>query len=230
MKERDQLIGIIDYGLGNLFSIKQACNQFGMPVKITSSSEDIQLANAIILPGVGAFGDAMDALHRLDLVQPLIDYAQTGKTLIGICLGQQLLFSESHEFGRHKGLGIIEGQVIRFDSDPKFEFNCKIPQVCWNRIFTPDYNLSQNERESGPQLWERTPLKNIDNGSYMYFVHSYCVVPEDESVWLSKTLYGNVEFCSAIEKDNIIAFQFHPERSGPVGLRIYKNVFERIGT
>ncbi|MFC1822863.1 imidazole glycerol phosphate synthase subunit HisH [Thermodesulfobacteriota bacterium] len=222
--ERKIFVAVIDYGLGNLFSIRQACEKAGMRVEITFSKQIISAADIVILPGVGAFGDAMDGLQKLDLVTTLKDIADSGKPLIGICLGLQLLFTESYEFGWRGGLDIIEGEVIRFKNPKGPNGPLKVPQVCWNRVYPPSYPDRYEDRLSAVPAWESTPLWGIRSGSYMYFVHSFYGVPQDRSVILSNTRYGNVEFCSALKKDNVYAFQFHPERSGRNGLKIYENL------
>jgi glutamine amidotransferase len=211
-------IAIVDYRLGNLYSVSRACETAGLRTTITGSRTEIERADAVILPGVGAFGDAMAALRELDLVGLLRDIAQSDKLLVGICLGQQLLMSESHEFGRHEGLGIIPGTVTRFEN-PSLEGRAlKVPQVGWNRIF-----------ETKPGAWLHQPVMNgIAGGEFMYFVHSYHVQPQDRAIWLSSSQYGQIEFCSSLARQNVVAFQFHPERSGRMGLQIYRNLARMI--
>ncbi len=216
---------IVDYGMGNLFSVRNACEHAGMQGVITSTKEEILDADVVVLPGVGAFGDAMDSLRRLDLVSVLHDVGASDTPLIGICLGMQLLMSESQEFGTHKGLGIIDGDVVPFDSTAGPLEPLKVPQVGWNSIeraaggSTPGI---MNKPES--DTWLETPLGGLADGEYMYFVHSLYVRPQDQSVTLSATRYGDIEFCSSLTSQNIFACQFHPERSGPRGLHIYENV------
>lgn len=207
---------IIDYGMGNLFSVKQACEHVHLTAKITSNKDDIFNSDAAILPGVGAFGDAMDALRNSNLIDPILDFIKTGKPFMGICLGMQLLFSESEEFGRHEGLGIIPGYVIRFPAvDDRGEVN-KVPQVGWNRI--------QKKPTSGKDsFWDNTPLAGQKNGDFMYFVHSYYCKPEDEGIALSFTNYGGIKYCSSIFWKNVFACQFHPEKSASKGLDIYRS-------
>lgn len=218
MDDFTPLVAIVDYGLGNLFSVKQACTFVGLNSIITNSKKDILDADAAILPGVGAYGDAMLTLHRLDLVSVLHDIAESPKPLFGICLGLQLLMTESYEFGHHKGLGIIEGPVIRFDAPKEKERILKVPQIGWNRIFPPANGLR----------WHGTLLDGIDEGEYMYFVHSYIVQPQESNVILSTSRYGQIEFCSSIQHRNVFACQFHPERSGTKGLQIYNNLANRL--
>lgn len=223
MSTENHRIAIIDYQLGNLFSILHALKHVGLSADITSDRSVILNADAVILPGVGAFGDAMTSLSRLDLVSPLRDIAQSETPLIGICLGLQLLFVESREFGRHKGLGIIEGEVVPFVPAAHEGSVYKVPQVCWNRIFPPD----GEDVESGtsmPSPWRQSLLEGIDSGSFMYFVHSYYGCPEHASDVLTNTTYGPTTFCSAVRKGSVEAYQFHPERSGPTGLSVYQNL------
>ncbi|MHC1783138.1 MAG: imidazole glycerol phosphate synthase subunit HisH [Anaerolineaceae bacterium] len=211
MKKNSPKIAIVDYSLGNLFSIKHACEHIGLDSVITSSKQEILAADAVLLPGMGAYGDAMDTLHRLDLVTLLRDIAQSKKLLVGICLGIQLLMSESCEFGRHKGLGIIEGTVEKFENPQVGGKTLKIPQVGWNKIVP-----------SRP--WINSPLENIQKDEYMYFVHSYYPHPRDSSIVLATTNYGGVEFCSSLQHENVFACLFHPERSGHSGLKIYASL------
>ena len=214
------LVAIVDYGLGNLFSVEQACALVGLNSIITNSKKDIIAADAVILPGVGAYGDAMLTLHRLDLVNVLRDIADASKPLVGICLGLQLLMTESYEFGHHKGLGIIEGPVVRFEAPKEKERILKVPQIGWNRIFQPTDGLR----------WYGALLDGIDEGEYMYFVHSYIVQPQESNVILSTSRYGHIEFCSSIQHHNVFACQFHPERSGVKGMKIYHNLAALLWT
>jgi len=214
-------IAIVDYGMGNLFSISNACKCVGFTPFITNSIRDIMKSDAIILPGVGAFGDAMKSMIKLDLVSPIIDYAASGKFIFGICLGMQLLMTESSEFGRHKGLGIIEGfvEIFNFSDSSQNEY-IKIPHIGWTGI---KYKINDS-----PEIWDNTPLNNVKNGTYMYFVHSYYVKPDNEKDILSISSYGNTIFCSSIKRNNIFGCQFHPERSAENGILVYKNLISII--
>lgn len=220
-------VAIVDYGLGNLYSVRQACEAVGLSAKITSSKNEILKAAAVILPGVGAFGDAMSALRRLDLVTPLRDLGSEGKPLLGICLGLQLLMSESYEFGRHEGLDIIRGSVVRFDGPMGPHGRLRVPQVGWNRIYPPRAPGAEGT-ESCQCPWTGTVFNSISAGTYMYFVHSFYAVPEDDGVVFSFSKYGHIEFCSSLKQGNVLATQFHPERSGPRGLSIYLNLAAQI--
>lgn len=204
-------ICIIDYQLGNLFSVNQALLNIGLDVDISSDKEKIANADALVLPGVGAYGDAMDHLNNLGLIDPLLAVVNDKKPLLGICLGLQLLFSESEEFGFVKGLDLIKGRVTRFNNSNAEGETRKVPQIGWNTIFT-----------SAEKTWKQTPLQNIKNNEYMYFVHSFYIDPL-EDVGLAETIYDGQRYVSAILRDNIFACQFHPEKSGEVGLQIYND-------
>ena len=212
---------IVDYGLGNLYSVKLACEYVGMQAIISSDKKTVREADITILPGVGAYGDAMAELERRDLVEVLQEIASLGKPLIGVCLGMQLLMSESFEFGRHPGLNIIPGSVVHLGT-PKNNAGTrlKVPQIGWNRVW-PNATDMKNALS-----WNDTPLQGMECGAFMYFVHSYYCVPEDPGVVLGVTRYGDVEFCSSLRAKNVFATQFHPERSGPVGLNIYSQMIE----
>ena len=192
--------------MGNLRSVQKAIELFCPDVKVSSSTRDILAAERIILPGVGAFGKAMEELRKRDLIKAILEVIKKGKPFLGMCLGLQLLFSESEEGGRVKGLGVLKGKVKRFNVGS----DLKIPHMGWNEIGTRD-------KGQGTRV-----LEGVADGSFMYFVHSYYVEPEDRSMVLCETDYG-VKFTSGIQKDNIIAFQFHPEKSQGVGLKIVEN-------
>lgn len=215
-------IAIVDYGLGNLYSVKQACTHVGVRARITSIPDEILQADAAILPGVGAFGDAMATLQRLDLVGVIRDFVAAGRPFLGVCLGMQLLMSESEEFGPHNGLGIIEGGVARFVDPRHGERRLKVPQIGWNGV----YRYPPTRGDADP--WSDTLLQGLDDGEPMYFVHSYVVQPADPRTHLSRSSYGDFEFCSSVQYRNVTACQFHPERSGPQGLRIYRNLADRV--
>ncbi|HBG47509.1 MAG TPA: imidazole glycerol phosphate synthase subunit HisH [Deltaproteobacteria bacterium] len=203
-------VAIVDFGLGNLFSVKLACETAGLDHEITNDRRVIERSDAMILPGVGAFGEAMATLESHGLVTCIMDFIASGRAFLGICLGMQLLMSESEEFGRHKGIGFIDGRVVRFNNLNGEEL-VKVPQIGWNRIF------------SEGQRWEETHLNGIPDGAYMYFVHSYYAIPSDPRNVLSVTDYGGRRYCSGVSKDNVTAFQFHPEKSGVQGIKIYTN-------
>jgi imidazole glycerol-phosphate synthase subunit HisH len=201
------MIALIDYGMGNLGSVSNALRSIECDYQITSAPEVLAGAEAAILPGVGAFGDCMENLRKYELVKPIREYIASDRPFLGICLGLQLLFTEGEEMGTHAGLDVIPGRVVRFTHD------LKIPQIGWNQI---------NIKQDCPQL------EGITEGSYVYFVHSYHVVPADESVIATTTDYGH-EFCSAIRRGNLFATQFHPEKSSDVGLQILRNFVGEAG-
>jgi glutamine amidotransferase len=195
------MIAIIDYGLGNLESVKYALDRLGVESALTSDAAEIAAAPGVILPGVGAFGRAMQKFRELKLVEATRQAAASGRPFMGICLGLQLLFSESAEHGRHEGLDLIGGKVVRFGGD------LTVPHMGWNRV-----------RPETPSPL----LDGIDDDSFFYFAHSYYVAPDDPAVVIGSTDYGG-RFASAVQKGNVFAVQFHPEKSGPVGLRMLEN-------
>lgn len=207
-------IAIIDYGMGNLFNVQCACEKVGIRSIITSDKDVIMRSRGVILPGVGAFGDAMQNLRKLDLVGVIRDHIGAQKPFLGICLGMQLLLTESEEFGGHKGLDIVKGHVVRLKNRDHQNQMVKVPQVGWNRIHFKEGRL-------GPQ--GELLSQQIADGEYMYFVHSYYAQPEKKSVVFTKTRYEDTEYCSSVVEGSVFAVQFHPEKSGIEGLKIYKN-------
>ena len=200
------MIAIIDYGMANLRSVQKALEHVGASAEIVSQPEQIKRADKIIVPGVGAFKDAIATLRSSGLAQPVIDHINASKPFLGICLGLQMLFDVGYEDGEHKGLGILRGKVVRFDVDQKQ--GLKVPHMGWNQL----------------NIVRRSPLlRDLPDQSGVYFVHSYYVVPEDESVISTTTDYGR-PFVSSIWRDNIMATQFHPEKSQRVGLKILENL------
>lgn len=197
------MITIVDYGMGNLRSVQKAFERVGVDARVTSQAADVAAAEKLVLPGVGAFQDAIGELHKQELVEPIRAHIESGKPFLGICLGLHLLFDVSYEDGTWDGLGIIPGKVVKF---PDFE-DLKVPHMGWNRL-----NVSGDQ----------PLLAGIPDDAYFYFVHSYYVVPDEESVVAARTDYG-IEFVSMIARDNIFATQFHPEKSQKVGLRLLKN-------
>ena len=205
------MIAIIDYNMGNLHSVYKACQQVGADVRIVTSPPEIEAADKVILPGVGAFADAIHTLRHKRLVEPILNVIAQGRPFLGICLGLQLLFDVSYEDGTHRGLGVIPGKVIRFDfSHRRDQHELKIPHMGWNAL----------------KIRGEIPIyRNLEEGAYVYFVHSYYVVPDDDTVIASTTRHG-IEFVSGIRRDNLFATQFHPEKSQRVGLQILKNFAE----
>ena len=210
------MIVIIDYGLGNLGSVKNTLDKLGVISMISKSKIDIEKADALILPGVGSAKQGMENLKTQFLDKVLINEIKKGKPFLGICLGMQLLFSTSEE-GNVKCLNIIEGTVKRFDS------NLKVPQIGWNGI---KYEIS-NIKDQNDKLKIKNLFNDIADKSSFYFVNSYYCQPEDKSICMGKTEYG-VNFCSVLVKKNIIATQFHPEKSGPTGRQLITNWLKLI--
>jgi glutamine amidotransferase len=204
------MIRIVDYGMGNLRSVQKALEFVGAQAEVISTPEAIDSAERLILPGVGAFGDAMKHLDELKLIEPIKNFAASGRLLMGICLGMQLVFDSSEEDGQHEGLGLVPGKIVRFRPT---DHTLKVPHMGWNAL----------QFEPGKRL-----LKGLTPGDAVYFVHSYYAQPADESVVAARADYDG-PFCAAIEKDNILATQFHPEKSQHVGLRMLKNFAELPG-
>ncbi len=203
------MIAIIDYGMGNLRSVQKAFEQMGAKARITSRPRDLATAEKIVFPGVGAFGAAMKELKKRKLVQPIKAAIKEGKPFLGLCLGMQLLFEKSEEAPGVKGLCILKGNVKKFKFKKR---GLKVPHMGWNNI----------ARSSSLMAHGREILKGVPGNSYVYFVHSYYVGPKDKRITLMTTDYG-IRFVSGVQKDNIYGFQFHPEKSQEVGLKIVKN-------
>ena len=197
-------VAIIDYDMGNLRSVEKAFEKVGARAVVTRDRNKIADASHLVLPGVGAFKDCMRNLTEYGLVEPVIRNIEKGKPFLGICLGLQLLFETGMEFGEHPGLGVIKGSVVRFPSDDR---TLKVPHMGWNGV-----KIKKTSRV----------LDGIRDGEYFYFVHSYYALPTDAGVTLTTTDYG-IDFTSSIEKDNITACQFHPEKSQRAGLAVLKN-------
>lgn len=204
-------VAIIDYRLGNLFSVKHACDYIGLDSAITSEVSLIEDADALILPGVGAFAEGMNHLNKLGLSSVIKEKVEEGVPLFGICLGLQMLFTESEEFGDSRGLDIIKGKILKFPKPYKSN-QMKIPQIGWNKI-----NMKNID------LWNSSALSELKDGTFTYFVHSFYAKPDNETEILTNTNYCGFEYCSAVfNKENVFATQFHPEKSGENGLMIYK--------
>jgi len=206
------MIGIIDYGMGNLRSVQKGFERVGAQAKILARPEEIDGVDKLVLPGVGAFADASRTLRACGLIPPILDFIAKGRPFLGICLGMQLLFDVSYEDGEHVGLGVIAGKVVAFDfTGLQLAEKLKIPHK--------GRNLLQ---------WKRPVpmLAGLENGTSVYFVHTYYVVPSEASVIAATTNYG-IEFTSMIWKDNIFATQFHPEKSQKAGLKMLEN-FARL--
>ena len=197
------MIAIIDYGMGNLRSVQKALERVGFEALVTRDIGQIHSARGVVLPGVGAFSACMENLAKFDLVDPIREIVRGHKPFLGICLGFQLLFSESEEFGKQKGLDLFPGRVVGFHADETL----KVPHMGWNRI---------DKRKDSPFL------EGIASGDYVYFVHSFYVLPDDNGIVATTTHYGN-SFVSSIATDRLFACQFHPEKSQELGLRILTN-------
>ena len=209
IKNRKKVV-IIDYKLGNLYSVKQACDVTGMNAVISSVKKDILAADALILPGVGAFIQAMNNLKKLDIIDAIKSKVTSGTPLFGICLGLQLLFTKSEEFGSGEGLNLISGVIKKFPEKYGGK-KIKVPHITWNQLI--EVNTP----------FEETPFKDLNNLEFMYFIHSYYVEPTNDSLILTNTNYDGIEFCSSVIQNNIFATQFHPEKSANKGISIYEN-------
>ena len=202
------MIAIVDYGMGNLRSVQKGFEKIGAEAVITTDPMVVLEAEKIVLPGVGAFRDCMHSLEQAGFVDPILKVIAEGRPFLGICVGMQLLFSDSVEFGLYRGLDVIPGHVLHFPDGMKENGEAlKVPHMGWNQVH-----------------FKRKPpvFDNVDGGANVYFVHSYYVKPDDESVIATTTGYG-IEFCSSVWKDNIVGAQFHPEKSQHIGLLMLKN-------
>ena len=203
------MIALLDYGAGNIRSVHKALIAAGGDVQLVSTPDKVMLADAVVLPGVGAFDDCINAMQRQELLEATREFIASGKPFLGVCVGYQALFEKSEEFNScSPGMGVFQGKVVRF-SDAKL----KIPQIGWNQV-----NIQKPD----------CPIfRGIDSGSYFYFVHSYFPEPSDPSIVASRTTYG-VEFSSAVWKDNVFATQFHPEKSQKAGAKLLVNFVNLI--
>jgi imidazole glycerol-phosphate synthase subunit HisH len=195
------MIAIVDYGMGNLRSVEKGFKKVGVDANVVTDPGSVDDAHGIVLPGVGAFRDCMRNLREKSLIEPVLRSIEKGKPYLGICLGLQLLFTESEEFGTYKGLDVFKGKVVRFQVD------LKVPHMGWNTL----------------SVLRKPPiLEGIEAGAFFYFVHSYYVVPEDDKITATTTEYG-IPFTSMVWKENVFATQFHPEKSQENGLRVLRN-------
>lgn len=205
-------VTVIDYGVGNLLSVSRALEHCGAKVTVTDDPQRILSAGRVVLPGVGAFGDGMAALQANGLDSIVRQVATKGTPLLGICLGMQLLFDESEEFGATTGLGLIPGRVVNIPSMTVKGESQKIPHIGWNELVLPDQNRS----------WQGDLLTDIIPGEAVYFVHSFMAVPTSNSHRLADCIYGGIKISAAVQYKNVGGCQFHPEKSGEVGLRIIR--------
>ena len=204
------VVTVVDFGIGNLYSVQRAFETCGAAVEVTADSVRIAQAQRLVLPGVGAFADGMLGLRDRDLVGPLRDFAASGRPLLGICLGMQMLASVSEEFGLHEGLNLVPGRVLPLPPESKDGSRQKIPHIGWVPLMHAHHEGS----------WRGSVLEGSPNATDVYLVHSYSVVPSDAAHRLAVCMHGGHLLCAAIRRGNIHGLQFHPEKSGPAGLRM----------
>lgn len=211
-------VSIIDYGIGNILSVRRALEFCGAQVELASSASDILTAEGLVLPGVGAFADGMKGLRERGLIDPIRSYASQGGLLLGICLGMQMLLDESEEFGNYEGLGLIPGRVKAIETTTAHGQPHKIPHVGWNSL----------EPAAGKTVgdWRDTILEPVEEGSEVYFVHSYTAFPVAPEDRLADTHYGGRLVSAVIKRGSVYGCQFHPEKSGPVGLEILRSFID----
>ena len=207
---------VVDYGLGNLKSIQRGLDKVGAKVTITSDLDVIAKAERLVLPGVGAFEAGMAGLQKADLVDVIQGFVKTGNTLLGICLGMQMLLEHSEEHGKHEGLGLIPGVVKKIPESIKGKFARKIPHIGWTKL----YPFEDND-------WRGTCLEDVKVGEYFYFVHSFMAVPSTQKHIIAQCEDKGLLVTAAVKKDNVIGLQFHPEKSGEAGLKILKSFVNR---
>lgn len=208
-------VTVLDYGIGNVRSQLNALKYLGVDAELTADRDIILKSDAVILPGVGAFKHGMENLNSHGLIPIIHEFIALGKPFLGICLGMQLLFEESEEFGYSKGLGLIEGKISKLTNEETK--GLKLPHIGWSSIYPPS-----------EKTWCNTILNDIPVGTAYYFVHSYAAIPTHSNDLLATANFGNNAFCCAVEKNNIHGTQFHPEKSGEMGLRILKNFINKI--
>ena len=211
-------VGIIDYGSGNIHSIEKALKYVGAQTTVVLNLDEIEKCDKIILPGVGAFGNAVQKLTALGFKKKIRDIIKEQIPVLGICVGMQMLFDRSYEFGEHLGLGIISGSVSKINPSSHKGFKIKVPHIGWSEISPPAKAITQD--------WNDTILEGIDIATKFYFVHSYSAKPKDLDVRLAETIYGDEHLTAVVRSNNLYGVQFHPEKSGEAGLVVLKNFSE----
>jgi len=212
-------IGVVNYGINNLQSVIKAFEKIGKKASWVETPEDVMKSKALVIPGVGAFASGMKGLNEKKLLEPIREKSSTDTPILGICLGMQLLFSESEEFGITEGINLIPGKVISLNKQINNN-KIKIPHIGWNKILRPSYNQGTD--------WSKTVLKSVDELNDVYFIHSFYAAPEDNNITIATSSYGGFEFCTAIKYKNITATQFHPEKSGETGLKILEDFCKQL--
>ena len=205
-------VAIVDYGVGNLLSVCRAFERCGAPPQLVDTPAAVRAAEQLVLPGVGAFADALAELERRGLINPIRDYAASGRPFLGICLGMQLMLDSSEEFGHTEGLGLVPGRVIPVPPHGAGRRPHKIPHIGWNEL----------RRTSAKGTWDGTILEGIGDGESVYFVHSYMAVPDDDAARLADCDYDGVPIPAVLQSGAMYGCQFHPEKSGPTGLSILR--------
>ena len=204
-------VTVVDYGVGNLMSVRGALEYCGAAIKYCADPDELLKADRLLLPGVGAFGNSMEDMRSARLIEPVREFAQTGNPILGICLGFQMLFSSSTEYGHHEGLNLTEGEVVEIPSTSKDGAPHRIPHMGWNELTACNGD------------WSGTILGNVEPGASVYFAHSYMGQPRDTSLGLANSDYNGVTILAAVQMDNVHGCQFHPEKSGQVGLTVIEN-------
>jgi len=211
----ERRVVIVDYGVGNLLSAQRAFVHCGGKVTLTENPQAVAAADRLVVPGVGAFGHCLRQLEARGLVDPVKSVVAAGRPMIGICVGMQMLFEGSEEFGRHSGLGFLQGWIKRIPSTDSSGIEHKVPHIGWNALSMP--------QEANSNRWSGTILDGVSPGAEAYFVHSFTAWPENAQHRLADADYGGRRISAAVQKDNIYGTQFHPEKSGPIGLMIIEN-------
>lgn len=210
------VVTVVDYGIGNLFSVARALEKCGAHVLLSDKPDEIANAERLVLPGVGAYYQGMQGLRERGLIEPLHVFAASGRPMLGICLGMQMLFGSSTEFGEHQGLGLIEGQIIPITPKEENGRTMKVPHIGWSPLIQPPQRAS----------WKGSVLQGLAPGAHAYFVHSFTANPTHEADRLADAHYGSARISAAVQRDNIFGCQFHPEKSAGAGLRIVRAFLE----